>query len=136
SADGVLSGTPTTAGSFAFTLEATDADNVTVSKAYTMKIAGSSVPPPALVSVVSQKVHGAAGTYDLPLSLVATNPTIEPRWSGAGGTRTIVFTFDKAVTAGAANVTEGAATAGVATFNGNEMIVPLSGVVDQQYVTV
>ena len=136
SADGVLAGIPTTSGPFAFTLEATDADNVKVSKSYTMTIAANSVAPPALVTVVSRKVHGAAGTYNLPLSLTATDPTTEPRWSGVGGTHTIVFTFDKAVTDGAANVTEGAATAGAPTFNGNEMIVPLSGVADQQYVTV
>ena len=33
----------------------------------------------ALVNTVSRKVHGIAGTFDLPLSLVPTNPTTEPR---------------------------------------------------------
>jgi hypothetical protein len=47
-----------------------------------------------------------------------------------------VFTFDKVVTAGSAAVAEGAATAGVPTFNGNEMRVPLTGVTNQQYVTL
>jgi hypothetical protein len=40
---GVLSGTPTAAGEFSFTVSATDADAVQVSKAYTMTIAGA--PP-------------------------------------------------------------------------------------------
>jgi len=78
-------------------------------------------------------VHGAAGTFDLPLSLVATNPTTEPR---QGPAFYIVFTFDKAVTAGAAQVTEGVAIAGAPTFSGSEMRVALTGVSDQQYVTV
>jgi hypothetical protein len=37
---GVLSGTPTAAGEFSFTISATDADAVQVTKAYTMIIAG------------------------------------------------------------------------------------------------
>ena len=37
---GVLSGTPTAAGAFSFTITATDADAVQVTKAYTMTIAG------------------------------------------------------------------------------------------------
>lgn len=42
---GVLYGTPTTAGDFAFTVEATDVDNVVVSKSYTMKVTGDVVVP-------------------------------------------------------------------------------------------
>jgi hypothetical protein len=38
---GVLSGTPTAAGAFSFTISATDAGNVQVSKAYTMTIDGT-----------------------------------------------------------------------------------------------
>ena len=73
--------------------------------------------PPVLASAASRRVHGTAGTFDLPLSLLATNPTTEPR---QGPAFTIVFTFDKAVTAGVATVTEGTATAGVPTFSGND----------------
>ena len=47
-----------------------------------------------------------------------------------------MFTFDKPVTAGVAAVSEGTAVAGVPTFNGNEMTVPLTGVTNPQYVTV
>jgi hypothetical protein len=47
-----------------------------------------------------------------------------------------VFTFSKPVTAGVATVTVGTATAGAPTFSGNEMQVPLSGVANQQYVTL
>jgi hypothetical protein len=85
------------------------------------------------VSAVSRKVHGAAGTFDLPLSLVSTNPTTEPRM---GPAHTIVIPFASAVTAATVAITEGTATAGTLTFSGNSVIVPLTGVADQQYVTL
>jgi Domain of unknown function DUF11 len=88
---------------------------------------------PVLQGAVSRKVHGAAGTFDLPLSSVLTSPTTEPR---RGPTHAIVFTFDKPVTAAVATTTEGAATTGVPAFSGNDVRVDLSGVTDQQYVTV
>ena len=47
-----------------------------------------------------------------------------------------VFTFDDAVTSGEATIVRGTATAGTPTFSGNEMQVPLSGVADQQNVTI
>jgi hypothetical protein len=89
--------------------------------------------PPALVSASSRKVHGAAGTFNLALSLVATSPTTEPRQSS---TATIVMTFDSAIVSANAAVTEGSATAGALTFSGNDVTVPLTGVTDQHYVTV
>ncbi len=88
---------------------------------------------PVLVATASRKQHATAGSFDLPLSLTASNPTIEPR---SGPTQTLVFFFDKAVAAGVAVVTEGTATAGDPMFSGNEMIVPLTGVADRQYVSV
>jgi hypothetical protein len=87
-----------------------------------------------LQSAVSRKVHAAAGTFDLPLTLTpVTNPTTEPR---QGPAQTIVFTFDKPITAATATVTEGAATAAAPTFSGNDVIVNLTGVTNVQYVTV
>ena len=91
------------------------------------------VVPPLLQSAVSRKVHGAAGTFDLPLSAVPTNPTTEPR---QGPAQTIVFTFDKPISAAVVTVTEGTATASPPTFSGNDVIVNLTGVTDMQYVTV
>jgi uncharacterized repeat protein (TIGR01451 family) len=88
---------------------------------------------PTINAVASRKTHGAAGTFDLALNSAGTNPTTEPR---QGPVHTIVFTFDKAVTAGSAAVTEGTATVGTPTFSGNEVRVPLTGVTNQQYVTV
>jgi hypothetical protein len=90
-------------------------------------------PPPMLGGSVSRKVHGAVGAFDLALNLLATTPTTEPR---QGPAHTIVFPFDKPITSGDVAVTEGTATLGAVTFSGSEMRVPLSGVTNQQYVTV
>jgi uncharacterized protein (TIGR03118 family) len=93
--------------------------------------------PPTLVSAASRRVHGGAGTFGLPLSLVTSgvnhNPTTEPR---QGPAQTIVFTFDKPITSATATITEGTATAATPTFSGNDVVVGLSGVIDQQYVTI
>ncbi len=88
---------------------------------------------PVLQGAASRKVHGAAGPFDLPLLLVPTNPTTEPR---QGPSATIVFTFDKPITGATVTITEGTATAGAPTFSGNDVVVPLTGVADQQYVTI
>jgi hypothetical protein len=96
--------------------------------------ASGAIPPATLASAVSRKVHGAAGTFNLPLVLApVTNPTTEPR---QGPTQTIVFTFNKAITAAAVAVTEGTATAAAPTFSGNTVSVVLTGVTNAQYVTV
>ena len=97
--------------------------------------ATSSVAP-VVTGVLSRKTHGAGGTIDLVLGLDAANPTIEPRSGGAGGNHTVVFTFDRPVAGGAPSVIAGIATVGTPSFGGNEMIVPLMNVPDQQYVTV
>jgi hypothetical protein len=88
---------------------------------------------PTLLSAVSRKVHGAAGTFDLALSLASNNPSVEPR---LGPNQTIVLTFDQPIAAATAQVTEGIATAGTPTFSGNSVITLLTAVADRQYVTL
>ncbi len=95
--------------------------------------APGATPPPAIAGAVSRKTHGAAGTFDLPLSLVATNPTTEPRM---GPTQTVVFDFGKPITAATVAITEGSASASAPTFTGNSVVVNLTGVANRQYVTV
>jgi hypothetical protein len=53
---------------------------------------------PVLVGAVSRKVHGTAGTFDLPVNLAPVAPaiTVEPRAIGAG--HVIVLQFDRAIT--------------------------------------
>jgi hypothetical protein len=90
-------------------------------------------PAPTVAGAVSRKTHGAAGVFDLPLSLVATNPTTEPR---VGPAQSIVFDFGKPITSATVAVSEGTATAAAPTFSGNSVIVSLTGVTNRQYVTV
>jgi glucose/arabinose dehydrogenase len=89
----------------------------------------------AIVSVASRKQHGVAGTFDLPLAATPLNPTTETRSTGDGNF-SLTFTFTKPLISGDAVVTEGVAVAGATVVNGNELIVPLSGVANAQYVTV
>ncbi len=110
-----------------------------VGTAHVMKLANPlGAAAPNLLGAQSRKVHGAAGTFDLSLSLVVPpainhNPTTEPR---IGPAQTIVFTFEKPITSATATITEGSATAGVPTFSGNDVVVALTSVTNQQYVTV
>ena len=128
-----LTGTPTAPSVFAGWSGActgTGTCVVTVDAAKSVTATFNSIP--TLVSAVSRKVHGVAGTFDLPLSSTMASPTTEPR----AGPYAIVLTFDKPVIAGSASITEGLATVGTPTFNGNEMTVPLTGVTNAQYVTI
>jgi hypothetical protein len=89
---------------------------------------------PVLSGAASRRTHGAAGPFDLVLSLVPTNPSTEPR---IGPVQTIVMTFDKPI-AGAdiPTVTEGAATFNSMSISGNDVILTFTGVTDIQYVTI
>jgi len=88
---------------------------------------------PMATSAVSRKVHGAAGTFDVPLPL--NGPTgIECR---TGPTYTMVVTFSTSVTVGSAAVTCGTGSVGSFSGNGtNTITVNLTGVTDVQRITV
>jgi hypothetical protein len=90
-----------------------------------------------LQSIVARKVHGAAGTFDLPLTFLTPptinhNPTTEPR---QGPTHQLVFTYDKPLNTATATVTEGAASSSSSVV-GSTIVVNLTNVTNQQYVTV
>ncbi len=87
-----------------------------------------------LVSGVSRKTHGAAGTFDIPLVL-GGDPSVECRSSG--GNHTFVFTFNNALMSGSATVTAGVGTvSGSPVISGNTMTVDLTGVADVQRLTL
>lgn len=94
------------------------------------------VLPPMLQSVVSRRVQGAAGTFDLPLSQVPTQPTTEPRLGPQPGDLTLVFTFDRPLTTASIAVTEGTGTLWASQVTGSEVLVILHNVADQFYTTV
>jgi hypothetical protein len=95
-------------------------------------VTGGSGTAPVLQSVVLRRVHGAAGTFDLTLSSVLTNPTTEPR---IGPTHQLIFTYDKPLNAATASVPEGTATPSSSVV-GSTVVVNLTGVTNAQYVTV
>ncbi len=87
-----------------------------------------------LTGAVSRKVHGVAGTFDIPMPL-SGEPAVECRSSG--GSHTIVLTFDNNMMSGNASVTSGVGSvAGSPTFSGNTMTINLTGVADGQKITV
>ena len=79
--------------------------------------------------------QGGSGTFNLPLSL--SGRSIEPRTdsSNGAGIYTIVFTFDQTVNSGTASMT-GTGMVSSVSFSGTSMIIGLSGITDQQTVTV
>ena len=84
-------------------------------------------------TATSRLTHGDFGSFDIDMPLTGTSG-VEDR-DGAGN-YLAVFMFDDAVTSGEATVVSGTAMAGIPTFSGSEMRVPLTGVTDQQNVTV
>ena len=74
SATGVLSGTPTTAGVFSFTITATDADMAQVAKSYTMNVAGAADACAGVICTASDACHDA-GTCD-PATGLCSNPPV------------------------------------------------------------
>jgi uncharacterized delta-60 repeat protein len=90
--------------------------------------------PLSLTSAVSRKIHGSAGTFDIPLPLTG-EPGIECR--STSGTHTLVFSFSTDVVSGNAAVTEGTGNVlGSPVFVDNTMTVNLTGVSDVQKITV
>ena len=103
-------------------------------------IAGiKAVIPVQLVSAVSRKVHGSAGTFDINLPLTG-NPGIECRSGGANGDYTLVFSFANTLTSIAgANLASGVgtvATANIDSTDAHNYIVNLTGVTNAQRITV
>jgi hypothetical protein len=91
--------------------------------------------PAQLNSVVSSKIHGNAGTYDVDLTSGAT----ECRSGGTNGDYTLVFTFANPLTSvGGATVSSG--TAGIKSrvigSDAHQYIVDLTGVTNAQRVVI
>jgi hypothetical protein len=96
------------------------------------------LPIPPLTSVVSRKVHGSAGTFDINLPLAGTRG-VECRSGGASNDYMLVFTFPNNLTSVAgASVTSGAGSVSSSSIgpNPNQYTVNLTGVTTAQYVTV
>ena len=88
-----------------------------------------------LVSVVSRKAHGNAGTFDVDLPETG-QPGIEDRSGGATNSYTLVLTFLKNVSAQSATVSAGTGSVSNFTVVANQITVNLIGVANAQTVTV
>jgi hypothetical protein len=102
---------------------------------------GKCAPPLQLISAASRKHHQDpglmmdAGTFDVDLPL-AGNPGVECRSGGANQDHKIVFTFNHHVVSGGASLTGVGSFAGGATFEGTTMVLNLTGVADEQQISV
>jgi hypothetical protein len=89
--------------------------------------------PVLAVSAASRKTHGGTAVFDLNLPLTGT-PGVECR---DGGDLQIVFTFPSAVTYSGADITSGpGSVSNTSGSGGTEVTVNLSGVTNQQRLTV
>ena len=91
-----------------------------------------------LTGIVSRKVHGSSGTFDINLPGTGT-AGIECRNAGTGGAYQIIYSFSRNVTiAGTASTAQGVATAAPATIgpNSNQVTVNLTGVSNAQHLIV
>ena len=84
----------------------------------------------------SRKVHGGAGTFDIPLPL-SGNVGVECRSGGATNAYQMIIDFPTSVTVQSASVTSGTGT--VTSFSGSgtsQITVNLTGVTDAQRITM
>ena len=91
--------------------------------------------PLQLVSAVSRKTHGAAGTFDINLP-VTGNLGVECRAGGASGSYQVIATLGPAVTMNEASVLAGTGSIDSTTVNGSEVTVNLSGVTNGQTIVI
>jgi hypothetical protein len=87
---------------------------------------------PVVLTAASRLTHGTAGPFDIPMPLDGSG--VEPR--KANGNHKVVLHFDRPVQSGNATVTSGSGNASSVSFSGNDMLVNLTGVTDQQRLTI
>ncbi|MGI8956557.1 MAG: hypothetical protein ACR2II_06550 [Chthoniobacterales bacterium] len=149
-------GSPNTVNSFAVDVPANqtlvvvvqDANASQVDSAYSVQVSGlvgsgvGTGPCAAGPTVVSRKVHGGAGTFDIAMPVTGTSG-VEDRLGdgGVAGNHTIVLTFPSnptgaTATVAAHNPAVAAGSVSGVSYSGNDMIVSLTGVTDQQVLTL
>ena len=100
------------------------------------KFPSCTVPPVQLNSVVSRKMHGNLGPFDIALPLVG-GPGIECRSGGQTKDHTLVFTFaNPLTTVGGASVSSGSVSGSAIGSDTHQYVVNLTGIEDAQVITV
>lgn len=93
------------------------------------------VNPPALTGAVSRRVHGVAGTFDIPISISSTGAI--PVECRLGSALTLVATFDKDIISCDAVVTAGSGSlAEDSIVSGKDVTIHLTDVSDVQTVQI
>jgi hypothetical protein len=90
---------------------------------------------PIAQSAFSRKVHGGAGTFDVPLPLTG-NVGVECRSGGATNDYQMIINFATSVTVGDAAVTSGNGTVSSFSVSGSQVTVDLTGVTNVQRITL
>ena len=90
---------------------------------------------PMAQSAFSRKVHGGAGTFDVPLPLTG-NVGVECRSGGATNDYQMIINFATSVTVGDAAVTSGNGTVSSFSVSGSQVTVDLTGVTNVQRITL
>jgi hypothetical protein len=90
---------------------------------------------PMAQNAFSRKIHGAAGTFDIPLPLTG-NVGIECRSGGATNDYQMIINFATSVTVGSASVTSGTGNVSSFSVSGSQVTVNLTGVTNVQRITV
>jgi hypothetical protein len=93
------------------------------------------VSPPPPQSAFSRKVHGGAGTFDVPLPLTG-NVGVECRTGGATNDYQMIINFANPVTVGGAVVAAGMGSVSSFSVSGSQVTVNLTGVTNIQRITV
>ncbi|HEX4858464.1 MAG TPA: hypothetical protein VFV17_05555 [Usitatibacteraceae bacterium] len=105
-----------------------------------VSVTPSNAAPLALLAVESRKVHGALGTFPLPITLgvpIGGAVTVESRFIGTG--HVIAFRFSEAITsAGTVTAVDGASApiANSVSTSGSEVLVTLTGLADKSRASI
>jgi CSLREA domain-containing protein len=97
---------------------------------------GGAAPSLPILSVVSRKTHGSAGSFDI--NLPQSGPLgVECRSAGAGGTHQVVVTFANPVGVGGVTVSSSNGLAGATkSVSANVVTINLTGVANAQTLTI
>ena len=117
---------------FACSVIATNAVGNSVASA-SASVTPSTFAPLTPIAVVARKIHGGAGTFDLPVDTTPTAVTVEPRTIGNG--HTIVFQFNVPIKA-TGTVTVAPVGTVSATIAGDDVVVTLTNITDNQRATI